>query len=167
MTTIRTLPLSMTVASVLLASASAAHAQTCNNPLLIFSNQLQTYNSCEHGNSLPFVGPVQLPHPDVVFAFEAGPHVGGEIYIGTHDGQFSGVVLLTEASCSTSSIPVDSASFGYMQPATIDISILPAGTYSLIVSGNPDIPGTDHCGPFWIDSDVDFLDVIFGNGFET
>lgn len=144
--------------------AGTALAQSCQAPLPIITGIVQGFDTCQSANHLPSFGPVPSPHPDIIHAFEAAPGLQGSIQVWSQPGTppLTVVVLAGTCSAGTSPLAVWNLASG---PAQIPASGWPAGPVFVVVTGDPDVPGSV-CGAYQITADGLLVDHIFRSRFE-
>lgn len=125
--------------------AAPAVAQTCQSPLPLVNGQTYAANSCSYTNSLPTVGAVVLPHPDVVYRLTSNSGLGGQLSFGASSGNLAALVT---SGCTISAGLVAA----YALPAsgtTVTLPPMPSGDYFLVITGDPTLPATSPvCGSF-------------------
>ncbi|MDZ3823934.1 MAG: hypothetical protein U0S76_10040 [Pseudoxanthomonas sp.] len=142
----------------------SASAQSCQTPLPIITGIVQGFDTCQSANHLPSLGPLPSPHPDIVHVFEAAPGLQGGIQIWRQPGTPPLTVVLLAGACNAATMPV--AAWNLSDgPAQIPASGWPAGPVHVVVTGDPDVPGSV-CGAYQITAEGLLVDRIFRSRFE-
>ena len=136
--------LSLLAGALMCSFAGAATANTCANPIQVFSNSTFSGDTCTAPNSLPSYGGTVSPQTEIVHFFTA-QDADAELTINLQ-GLPGGVVYLMPDPCAPATDPIQ---FGFDgQPLVIAPNTLTNGqNYYLIVTADPG-GQADACGAF-------------------
>lgn len=138
-----------------MACSSIGFAQTCSYPLSLPKNQIVTGDTCTASDSVPFLGGIPLPHPDVVYTFYESPYSypTTSVIAWPTNRAFNVTAAVISGSCSSGSFIEDVAD------ATDDgVAYLPEyldafdmfRRYYVIVTGDPALTSGATCGGYRI-----------------
>lgn len=143
--------------------AASAAAQTCASPVKIMAEVPTSGDTCLSSNSLPNIGSLLTPHPDVVHTFQGGPGVEGTLAILA---DFNGLAILIAAPCGTTGEPLDAVPLVPSVSVNLPVPALPPGPYFVVVTGDDSSFVPPYCGNYQITPIGFVLDRVFRSGFE-